>query len=85
MRREEGEVVSFSTQDLQQEDWSSDLGRLFDQITDQYSFARRQPEEALCRLRLDPHNDWCEKSCCDGLNGQVAEAFVVAFDGFREF
>lgn len=85
VRREAGDVVSSSSQDLQQENWLSDLGRLFDQITDRYSFARRQLEEALCRLRLDPHDDWCETSCCDGLNEQVAEAFVVVVDGFREF
>ena len=87
MRREEGEVVSFSSQDLQQEEWSSDPGQLFDEITQRYEqgFARRQLEEALRRLGLDPDGDWCEASFNDGLDGQVVAAFMSVVHEFRNF
>ena len=85
VRREEGEVVSFSSQEFQQEEWSSDPGRLFDQVTEEYGFARGQLEGELRRLGLDPDGDWCEVSLANGLDGEVVKAFMVVVHAFRDF
>jgi len=84
-RREESEAISYSSQSLQQQEWSSQPGQLFDQITQQYGFAHRQLEEELRRLGLDPDDDWCEVSYFNGLNGKVVAAFMSVVDGFRNF
>ena len=84
-RREENEAISLSYQSLQQREWSSHPGQLFDQITQQYSFSQQQLEQALRRLGLDPDGDWCEVSASDGLDSQIVKAFMLIVDEFREF
>ena len=84
-RREESEATSYSYQNLQEKEWSSHPGQLFDQITQQYSFVQQQLEQELRRLKLDPDDDWCEVSFSSGLDSQVAAAFISVVEGFREF
>ena len=84
-RREESEATTCSNQSLQQQEWSSHPGKLFDQITQQYSFAQQQLERELRRLGLDPDGDWCEVSASDGLDRQIVEAFVSIVREFRDF
>ena len=84
-RREESEATSHSNQSLQQQEWSSHPGQLFDQITQQYSFAQQQLEQELRKLGLDPDGDWCEVSFSNGLDSQVVKAFMLIVDEFRKF
>lgn len=84
-RREESEATSYSNQSLQQEEWSSHPGQLFDQITQQHSFAQRQLEQELRKLGLDPDDDWCEVSFSNGLDRQIVQAFMSVVNEFRNF
>ena len=84
-RREESEANSLCSESLQQEEWSSHPGQLFKQITQRYSFAQQQLEQALRRLGLNPNDDWCEVSFSKGLDRQVVEALMAVVDEFRDF
>ena len=86
-RREESEGTSYSNQSLQEEEWSSDPGQLFDQVTQRYEqgFARQQLEEELRKLGLEPDDDWCEASFSNGLDQQIVEAFMSVVHEFRDF
>mgnify|MGYP001368663113 CR=1 FL=1 len=84
-RREESEATTYSNQSLQQQEWSSHPGQLFDQITQQYSFAQHRLEQELRQLWLDPDDDWCEVSFSNGLDRQIVEAFMSVVEEFREF
>ncbi len=84
-RREESEATTYSNQRLQQEEWSSHPGQLFDEIIQQFSFAQHRLERELRRLGLDPDGDWCEVSFSDGLDSQVVKAFMLIANEFREF
>ena len=84
-RREESEATSHSYQSLQQQEWSSHPGQLFDQITRQHSFAQPRLEQELRQLGLDPDDDWCEVSFSNGLDQQIVEAFMSVVHEFRDF
>ena len=84
-RREESEGTSYSNQSLQQEEWSSHPGQLFDQISQEYSFAHQRLEQELRQLGLDPDDDWCEASFSNGLDQRIVEAFMSVVHEFRDF
>jgi DNA-binding MarR family transcriptional regulator len=86
-RREESEATSDSNQSLQEEEWSSDPGQLFDQVTQRYTqgFARQQLEGELRKLGLEPDDDWRAASFSKGLDQQIVEAFMSVVHEFRDF
>ena len=86
-RKEESETTSHSNPSLQEEEWSSHPGQLFDQVTQRYKqgFARQQLEVELRKLGLDPDDDWCAASFSNGLDRKVVEAFMSVVHEFRDF
>ena len=86
-RSEESEQQSVFNQSLQEEEWSSDPGQLFDQVTQRYTqgFARQQLEEELRKLGLELTVTGVLRRSSKGLDQQVVEAFMSVVHEFRDF